>query len=102
MTELLRLSELDRRLSLAAERPSTYDRKLKRFASECDRKGLSLEGESSDEWKSSLASSRTARAGSLEQLFRNEVAAIEPLDREGEARLARRIEFARLRLERAL
>lgn len=102
MTEQLRLSELDRRLSLAAEKPATYDRKLKTFASECDRRGLSLEGESAEEWKSALVSSGTSRAGSLEQLFRNEVAAIEPLDREGEGRLARRIEFARLRLERAL
>jgi len=102
MTELLRLSELDRRLSLAAEKPSTYDRKLKSFASECDRRGLSLEGESPDEWKNSRDASRRTRTGSLEQLFRNEVAAIQTLDREGEARLARRIEFAKLRLERAL
>ena len=102
MTELLRLSELDRRLSLAAEKPSTYDRKLKSFASECDRRGLSLEGESPDEWKNSHDASRRTRTGSLEQLFRNEVAAIQTLDREGEARLARRIEFAKLRLERAL
>ena len=102
MTEQLRLSELDRRLSLAAQKPSTYDRQLKTFASECDRRGLSLEGENVNEWRSSLTNTRTSRAGSLEQLFRNEVAAIETLDREGEGRLARRIEFARLRLERAL
>jgi RNA polymerase primary sigma factor len=102
MTEQLRLSELDQRLSSAAKKPSSYDRALKTIVSECDRRGLSLEEESEGEWRNSLATKRSPKGGSLEQLFRNEVASIEPLDRESEAKLARRIEFARLRLERAL
>jgi RNA polymerase sigma factor (sigma-70 family) len=102
MTEQLRLAELDQRLSLAAQKPSSYDRTLKTIASECDRKGLSLEGESECEWRSSLSTKRASKGSSLEHLFRNEVAAIQTLDREGEVKLARRIEFARLRRERAL
>jgi len=45
---------------------------------------------------------RLSRDSSLEGLFRGEVSSIEPLDREAEAKLARRIEFARTRLESAL
>jgi len=102
MTKKLLLSELDDRLSSAAKRPSSYDRAMGAFAAECDRRGLSLEGVDSSEWRTSPDRVKLSGHSSLERLFRAEVAAIQPLDREEEARLARRIEFARTRLERAL
>jgi RNA polymerase sigma factor (sigma-70 family) len=49
-----------------------------------------------------MTASESSAQISLEEQFRQEVDAIEILDREPEARLARRIEFARLRAQRAL
>ena len=102
MTKKLLLNELDERLSMAAKRPSSYDRAMGAFASECDRRGLALEGVDSSAWRTSPDRVKLTAYNSLEQLFRAEVAAIQPLDRDEEAKLARRIEFARTRLDRAL
>jgi RNA polymerase primary sigma factor len=102
MTLALLLSELDSRLSLAAETPSTYDRSMEGFALECDRRGVALEMADSSAWRRSPEQMKLSGRCSLEGLFRAEVRAIRELDREEEARLARRIEFARVRLEGAL
>lgn len=102
MTKTLLLTELDGRLTEAARRPSTYDRVMGVFAAKCDRHELSLERVDPISWRKSAARVKLSRSSSLEQLFRADVAAILPLSREEEAALARRVEFARVRLERAL
>lgn len=102
MTKKLLLSDLDDRLSSAAERPSSYDRTMGALAIECDRRGLVLEGADSSAWRTAPDRVKLSGGNSLERLFRAEVAAIQPLNREEEARLARRIEFARTRLMGAL
>jgi len=102
MTKKLLLSELDGYLTKAASKPSSYDRTMGAFASDCDRRSLSLERVDPNTWHRSPDRVKLSRGNSLEQLFRAEVAAILPLSREEEAALARRVEFARLRLDRAL
>ena len=102
MKKKLLLNELDGRLSEAARRPSTYDRVMRAFAAQCDREDLSLERVDPSSWRRSVDRVKLSRGNSLEQLFRADVAAILPLNREEESVLARRVEFARVRLEGAL
>jgi len=98
MAKKLLLSELDKHLTEAASRASSYDRNMGAFASQCDREGLSLERADPDSWRRSPDPVKLSRGNSLEQLFRAEVASILTLGRDEEAVLARRVEFARLRL----
>jgi len=102
MTKKLLLDELDARLTEAAETPATYDRVMEEYAVRCDREGLGLELADPNGWRSAADRVSLSRASSLEQLFRADVAAILPLEREEETALARRIEFARVRLDGAL
>ena len=94
--------ELDERLSLAAQDLESYDPVVASLIDDLDSRGVDLELSDPLTWRGgdSLTERRTPR--SLEEQFRAEVEAIETLDREPEARLARRIELARRRLEGAL
>ena len=102
MTKKLLLNELDARLTEAAKTPATYDRAMGEYALQSDREGLALEQVDPSRWRSAADRVTLSRASSLEQLFRADVAAISPLEREEETALARRIEFAKVRLESAL
>jgi len=102
MTKKLLINELDGRLSEASRNPATYDRVMGAFAAQCDREDLALERVDPSSWRSSADKVKLSRSSSLEHLFRADVAAILPLSREEESALARRIEFARVRLEGAL
>ncbi|MCH2103346.1 MAG: sigma-70 family RNA polymerase sigma factor [Planctomycetes bacterium] len=102
MTKKLLLAELDARLTEAAQTPDTYDRVMGEYAVQCDCKELDLELLDPIQWRRSADRVTLSRSNSLEQLFRADVAAILPLDKEEETALARRIEFARVRLESAL
>lgn len=96
----LKQAELDRRLDELARNPETFRERAVELAEELDAKGIDLEVKDPYTWRRQSAGT-TARVP-LHQQFRAEVDAIETLDREREAQLARRIEFCRIRLERGL
>ena len=89
--------ELDALLDPLASHPDTFEAEALALAGRFDAENVTLEV------KDSLSYRRgpTARASSFVQQFRADVDAIQTMGREDEARLARRIEFARLRLEKA-
>ena len=92
-------TELDRRLDQLAGDLDGFSDAAARLASELDERGLDLEITNPSSWRSSEG---VASGMSLRQQFRAEIDAIETIDREPEAKLARRIEFARIRLHSTL
>lgn len=99
------LSDLDLMLDRIAGDPDGFAAKAKRRAQEWNRKEYDLELRDPSSWKDAEASDRPARDGrvaSIEEQLRTEIDMITIMDREEEARHARRIEFARFRLEHAL
>jgi len=91
-------SELDRILDGGAERPDRFDEIADELIDRLDAQEADLEISDPQSWRRGEISPRT----SFVQQFRADVDAIVPLDRQEEAHLARRIEFARRRQERAL
>lgn len=101
---LLTQSDLDQRLDLWAENHDTFEESVRAYGRELDEAGTPLEVRDPLSWRrisSTDASSEGTRPARipLRQQFRAEVDSILTLDREDEARLARRIEFARMRLD---
>lgn len=94
--------ELDRRLAQAAAQLETYDTFVDKLIRDLDKRGVDLELEDPLTWRGGERGAEHRSPRNLEEQFRLEVDAIRHLDRETEANLARRIEFARRRLERAL
>ena len=92
--------QLDRELDPLVEDPTTYEERAAEVARRLDRDGVGLELRPPESWR--RARRPMARVASIEEQLRAEIDSILLLDREGEARLARRIELARLRLESAL
>jgi len=90
--------ELDSLLDAMAARPDTFEAEAWAEIVRLDALDRDLEVTEPDAWRRSLEP-RSPRG--FAQQFRADVETILPLDREEEARLARRIEFARLRLQRA-
>lgn len=99
---ILTHDQLDERLSRLADSETDYDRSLTALVEEVDGLGLALEITDPESWRNPPAAGREKRVASIEEQFRSEVDRIRLQDREAEARLARRIEFARARYERAL
>ncbi len=98
-------ASLDRILEPLAADPETFQRRAKTLARRWDREGASLEIRDSSSWRKPGAVP-SAQPGdgvvSIEDQLRAEIDQIEIKDRASEARLARRIEFARLRFTSAL
>lgn len=91
-------AELDRRLDEFAREPESFEARCREWIEELDRKNVDLEISDPSSWRKPASESTVSqRASNLDQL-RHDVERIEILDREDEARLARRVEFARLRL----
>lgn len=102
---VLKHAELDAVLDRLAQSHETFDAEVEKLAVEFDAKGAQLEIADPAGWHKAGSVSRVPREGarfSIETQLRSEVDAISILDREAEARLARRIAFARARLNRAL
>jgi RNA polymerase primary sigma factor len=93
---------LDEQLSRMAEDHESYGQALADLADRYDAAGVDLEIRDSELWRSDHRTERTRRSHSIEDQFRSEVDRVLLQDREDESRLARRIEFARLRFDRAL
>src|SRR5689334_10509886 len=95
-------AELDRRLDVLARRPNRFTQGARRVAAELDRKGLHLEITDPQEWRGSLSANRDVSRITVENQLRTEIDSIKIMDRQDEVRLARRVEFARIRLDLAL
>jgi RNA polymerase sigma factor (sigma-70 family) len=91
--------ELDAKLDEFAVDHDGFAERARDLATSLDRRGVLLEIVDESTWRRPAADGRT-RASYLEQL-RSDVERTTQLDREDEARLARRVEFARIRLEGA-
>jgi RNA polymerase primary sigma factor len=96
--KVLQFQELDSLLDKAAAPLEQFEGRVKDLIEELDAGDVDLEVADPTTWRrGSQADSRW----SIIKQFRREVEEILPLDREEEAQLARRIEFARLRLAQA-
>ena len=96
------LADLDRLLDRYADDHDGFTAKAKRRAQEWNRQGIELELRDPSSWREPLELEPDARVASIEEQLRAEIETITIMDRVEEARHARRIEFARLRLEHAL
>jgi RNA polymerase sigma factor (sigma-70 family) len=102
VSNYLKQTDLDEKLSLLAQHPESYDHRVREHADSIDGLGLDLEIVDPADWRREDVGKRRSSPGSIEEQFRTEVDRILTQDREEEARLARRIEFARIRLEQAV
>jgi len=100
MTKAIRQEELDQKLDALAASPETFSDEARELARETNA-AVDLTLRDPLSWRSERPGSLPAVA-SIEEQLRAEIEAIQLMDREEEARLARRIEFARLRLDLAL
>lgn len=91
--------DLDKHLDEFATDVDAFAEACATYAAQLDRRGVLLEIVEESVWRRPAAEGRS-RASFLEQL-RSDVERTEILDREDEAKLARRVEFARIRLEGA-
>ena len=96
--KILSLDQLDQTLDQAAEKPERFEAIAEELITRCDAEGHDLEIRDEASWR--RGDKGPARTSFVQQ-FRADVDGILPMDREEEARLARRIEFARLRLAKA-
>jgi RNA polymerase primary sigma factor len=99
---ILKQTDLDSRLNALLNSSADYDQGLQDLVTEIDHAGLALEILDSESWYGEPRSERGGKANSIEEQFRLEVDRILIQDRESEASLARRMEFARVRFDRAL
>ena len=95
-------ADLDCLLTPACEDLETYDRELDALVRHFDEQARDLEVSDPLTWRRAVSGSDRARRTTIAEQFRLEVERIEILDRDAEARLARRTEFARRRLGTAL
>ena len=95
---ILSLDDLDRELDRFAKEPETFTASCEAWIEELDRKRYALEVRDASTWRRPI---ELGGNPSFVDQFRADVESVETMGREEEARLARRIEFARLRLARA-
>ncbi|MDP6386463.1 MAG: sigma-70 family RNA polymerase sigma factor [Planctomycetota bacterium] len=93
---------LDKVLDPFAANPDTFHRRVSTLARRWDREGAGLEIRDPMNWRQPASSRASKAVASIEEQLRSEIDQIKIMDRESEARLARRIEFARIRLGFAL
>jgi RNA polymerase sigma factor (sigma-70 family) len=90
-------SDLDGELEPASEQPVLFEALAESLMARLDQMDADLEVSDPQTWRRGRSPQKTSFA----QQFRADVDTIVPLNRREEGRLARRIEFARKRLERA-
>jgi RNA polymerase sigma factor (sigma-70 family) len=101
MGRIIKHAELDERLDRLAGDLDRYDERARLLIQEFDAGDARLEISDPGSYRKPVPEGAKERVP-LRQQFRADVEAVELIDRLSEARLARRIEFARWRLERAL
>ena len=95
------IEELDALLDRYASDPEGFEDKARRRAQAWNRSGFDLELREPSSWRQAVDRPAPTGVSSIEEQLRSEIDALTIMDREEEARHARRIEFARLRLEHA-
>lgn len=94
--------DLDERLDKLALDPKTFEAKTKRMAARWNDQGIAMEVRDPSEWRVPTRGDGASGVSSILEQLRAEIESIVIMGREEEARLARRIEFARYRLDHAL
>jgi RNA polymerase sigma factor (sigma-70 family) len=102
VSRIIKHADLDKRLDRLAQDPDQFTPRARELVKELDAKGFDLEISDPSSWRKEASLSDEAPRTSVESQLRNEIDNISILDREAESRLARRVEFARLRLEASL
>jgi RNA polymerase sigma factor (sigma-70 family) len=102
MVRILNHAALDVKLDRLAADPTTFAAQARVLAGELDRSNTALEISDPATWRKAKPAGADAVRVPLKQQFRAEVESFITHDRESEARLARRVEFARIRLDKAL
>ena len=97
MRKLFSHNDLDQHLDPAAVRPEEFETLAANLIERLDSEDADLEISDPQSWRRGASTPKTSFA----QQFRADVDLIIPLNRRDESRLARRIEFARKRLEKA-
>ncbi len=100
--EIITHRELDERLDSLAVAPEAFAAGCTTLAAELDRTSTGLEITDPLTWRKPSNPEKSSTRVTLSQQFRREVDAMIILERAPEARLARRIEFARIRFGQAL
>ena len=90
---------LDRLLDTLSEDGSTYDSRVRELANRWNTEGIGLELPLPQDLRRPIENPRPNGVATIEEQLRAEIDSIIQLNREDEARLSRRIEFARLRLD---
>lgn len=94
--------DVDRRLQSLVADGERFETEARAVAAEWNGRGIDLELPSPQSWRQAIHVPRPNGVASIEEQLRAEIDTIVPMGREEEAHLARRIEFARYRLEHAL
>jgi RNA polymerase sigma factor (sigma-70 family) len=102
MVKLITHEQLDERLDRLAAEPERFAEACRELAAELDRGNVALEISDPLSWRKPVDSASKGPRVTLAQQFRAEVDSITIMEREPEAKLARRIEFARVRLDKVL
>ena len=96
----INLEALDVKLDDWASDPEKFAGRVRRLARKWNREGLPLEIKTPNSWKTQRKA--LSRVSTIEEQLRAEIDSITIMERDEEARHARRIEFARVRLELSL
>jgi len=102
MTKTIKHAKLDTILDRLAQNPDTFAAEALALAAEYDRDNVNLEITNPHSWHRNEALPRESHRISVEHQLRSEIDDILHLDKVTEAQLARRVEFARIRLNQAL
>ncbi len=102
MVKLITHEQLDERLDRLAAEPDRFAEACRELAAELDRGNVALEISDPLSWRKPVDSASKGPRVTLTQQFRAEVDSITIMEREPEAKLARRIEFARIRFDKVL
>lgn len=102
MKKILKHAELDRKLDRLAADPDRFVEGCRKLAQRLDRQRIDHEISDPMSWRRARTPEEQSQRVPLSQQFRADVESILQLDRDAEARLARRIEFLRLRLQGTL
>jgi RNA polymerase sigma factor (sigma-70 family) len=102
VARIIKHVDLDRRLDRLAKDPEHFTHKAGALVKELDAQGTDLEISDPMSWRKDAKLTDEPVRSSVDSQLRSEIDNILILDRESESRLARRIEFARLRVHSAL
>jgi len=91
--------KLNELLDLLAEDIDSFEAQARKLAGQWNAEGRDLDLQSPESWRRQVELPRPGGVASIEEQLRSEIDAILHMDRPSEAQLARRIEFARLRLD---